>query len=1735
MSVRAIPVPEIDEEGGLSAIASWLDDWNVYLGRSKHYHAYGVPPADIPETFPAVARVGDADLAATIARFADETGCANETRLRQANITLYCDLQYSVRGFPLLSKTVKAARSYKQAMIDVEQLHRGHRSTHVSTLRASVKECFSSVSSQHDLRLAVVKANEINRDLVLLRVPAVLGADPELADYTSNELREMLVAALALPGVDLEAEHRQARCDSADTRFNTYDKLCSFVSNLAANAPAAQLQSALPASARTAAADKVTCFKCGKVFPAASFGAHLQSCRVCKQPCTVPGCSNPSTHLTRLHADWAAFSARGRGRGRGRGAGRGRGRNGAAKAQQQQTGAAPAPAPAPSSSFLPFGCAAVQGGGVPSAHSANGAATAIPAGVTPRALDSMCSQHLVSQQIADRFAISRRPVQPGEFDAFTVVGGRTAAPSEVAVIPVGLPTCDLNLVDTGVSTVVLSSCLVVPGVSEDEFLISYGQLQQALPGFGFCRSALSNKLDDLCRFTVNDVNGTERTFYTQLLWGRNSSYLRTVPVPDETVPYLRDFTAAAAPARPTRTVTPIIAHKIFFHLNKKSLKRLQDNSAGLRIVGDINKLDDPPDEACLAGKMKKTGGLQRSADPTQKSVGSMWDFSLTDVVHIDWHGNYKAGIDGATGYYSFSTKGVCKNIPCKSIADLLPAFRHFRLKHGKPAVVQFDRQSNAVATSPATYTAFELMCNAEGIMLRTSTPGNAEEHGMAEKAGGRDVYEHVTAACEDVGIPASTFFGYGVAYYSKVANCIPLERLDNKTRFEHTYGVKLGTSHLHRFGAPALVLKSKKARGANKSWKSRVYRGIYLGAPDDQKAGSAFIYNIETKRVITTRDVYINDTMSLVTKSADGSGWNWLMDDFDKLRLEQYFSDEATSVRDWVYDAESPAAPAASVPADAPIVPPAEPVAVGVGGVPPTPQGVPPPDETNLPSPSIPVTFNVPHSSPRFARVLDPSPRFARALDPSSSTLLSMRGARDARDSALPVTFVQDNPKRAGTESHRLYEHYKSATTPAEFFALHPEQNRAAADWRHDVDARHVTEAPSPAPITPHADAARTELEASFGSFRDEDLFQSTLAGSPFDVPRAPFRPSSRCASFPMRACIATFDLASHLGFPSTANSARVSDEQDVVSTGDVVGTWSDHFSPSWRTSIPPDGPVSGPPRPCPTGHESLDALDPSDFPEPDWTSMGADFIRHASEAGIDAAKRSTMDEMKGIASHGVLSVPVELPVGYNALPSKLIHKVKPPDALHPEGRAKSRFVPGGHRAQAGSDYLPSELPAPTADRISQRLVDLVVVQFSLILHLLDVCFAFLHGDLPSWKHYYVFAPRGWSLGRGPNGRPLVWKLLKSCYGIPEAPQIFYRNLVAFLRSLSYVCTRDDPCLFYHRTSRDMRFISVHVDDSKLAFESDDSLQTFKRLIRQRYGDVSDLGEINICLGLEYRYNSDEAVMVITCERFIVSMLKRFGMWDSHPVSTPMSDDVESISAPTIEGAELQYYLEGVGCIQWIASTLVRPDLAITARVLGSARTRATTWHLQALKRALRYCKGSISLGVRLARSTDSFRLTLRCDSNWAACKFTRKSTTGLHATIAGMPLATVCKHQATVALASTHAETIAMSETCRRIMAWRRLLSDIGFPQVGPTTLYCDNQAAIAISENQLQLAELSRHLATRHLYVRELVGRGFVHPIFIPSKKNAADFVTKALPPSPFLLLRGVVMGHTTCDEIP
>ena len=57
-------------------------------------------------------------------------------------------------------------------------------------------------------------------------------------------------------------------------------------------------------------------------------------------------------------------------------------------------------------------------------------------------------------------------------------------------------------------------------------------------------------------------------------------------------------------------------------------------------------------------------------------------------------------------------------------------------------------------------------------------------------------------------------------------------------------------------------------------------------------------------------------------------------------------------------------------------------------------------------------------------------------------------------------------------------------------------------------------------------------------------------------------------------------------------------------------------------------------------------------------------------------------------------------------------------------------------------------------------------------------------------------------------------------------------------------------------------------------------------------------------------------------------------------------------------------------------------------------------------------------------------------------------------------------KRQPSVALSTAEAEYIAMGEATCSVMHCRELLTHLGMPQSSATMLYCDSQAAIAISK---------------------------------------------------------------------
>ena len=78
------------------------------------------------------------------------------------------------------------------------------------------------------------------------------------------------------------------------------------------------------------------------------------------------------------------------------------------------------------------------------------------------------------------------------------------------------------------------------------------------------------------------------------------------------------------------------------------------------------------------------------------------------------------------------------------------------------------------------------------------------------------------------------------------------------------------------------------------------------------------------------------------------------------------------------------------------------------------------------------------------------------------------------------------------------------------------------------------------------------------------------------------------------------------------------------------------------------------------------------------------------------------------------------------------------------------------------------------------------------------------------------------------------------------------------------------------------------------------------------------------------------------------------------------------------------------------------------------------------------------------------------------------------------------------------------------------------------PTSLATDNTAARDLSYNP-ELHDRSKHIARRHLFVRDMVESLEIVVPFVSTVDNLADFFTKPIfPASRFYALRGAIMNE-------
>lgn len=126
-------------------------------------------------------------------------------------------------------------------------------------------------------------------------------------------------------------------------------------------------------------------------------------------------------------------------------------------------------------------------------------------------------------------------------------------------------------------------------------------------------------------------------------------------------------------------------------------------------------------------------------------------------------------------------------------------------------------------------------------------------------------------------------------------------------------------------------------------------------------------------------------------------------------------------------------------------------------------------------------------------------------------------------------------------------------------------------------------------------------------------------------------------------------------------------------------------------------------------------------------------------------------------------------------------------------------------------------------------------------------------------------------------------------------------------------------------------------------------------------------------------------------------------------------------------------------------------------------------------------------------------------------------------------------KKQRTVALSSTEAEYMALTEAIQEAVWLKAFLFELGEMKSDEAVkIYEDNQGSIALAKNP-EFHKRTKHIDIRYHFVREKVEDGQVVLEYCPTKDMKADMMTKPIPAPQFEHLRDMlgIQGSTAVES--
>lgn len=431
--------------------------------------------------------------------------------------------------------------------------------------------------------------------------------------------------------------------------------------------------------------------------------------------------------------------------------------------------------------------------------------------------------------------------------------------------------------------------------------------------------------------------------------------------------------------------------------------------------------------------------------------------------------------------------------------------------------------------------------------------------------------------------------------------------------------------------------------------------------------------------------------------------------------------------------------------------------------------------------------------------------------------------------------------------------------------------------------------------------------------------------------------------------------------------------------------------------------------------------------------------------------------------------------------------------------RFRARLVAKGFMQKAGVDF--TETFSPVVRHTTLRILFALAVQLNLNITHLDVTAAFLNGDLD--ETIYMHKPDYF-----PNSRNdmKVLKLKKAIYGLKQASRAWYRKVHDCLINMNYTASKIEPCLYTKNTGNSKTVVTLYVDDFFIFSNNDSETENLKSVLASHF-KLKDLGEVKQCLGMSVYVDKSKGVITLSQENYVNQLLKKFNMTECKPAVTPMEAKL-NINKSEKCNLELPYQ-QLVGSLMYLA-VLTRPDIAFAVGFLSQFNNSYNLEHWSYAKRILRYLKETKQYGLTYNKNGNS-KLEGFADADWGNNVIDRKSYTGLCFTLSSGAISWASKKQKTVALSSTEAECMSLTEACREAIYLRRLLCEIT-GELETIDVFSDNQGTLKLSASNV-FHNRTKHIDVRFYFCRDCVSNNIVKLHYLETASMPADLLTKSL----------------------